>query len=209
MVEFLADFLFALEAVEENRVGFHFRVRDFDGDGLPVAHVGGRENGGHAAAGDKAVDAVVIELIAGVESIHCGTESAVKDQWQQAALVQLIGPSPIHTHAFDIPDADQLNADIIVAAPFIGKRDQFLRGAMQVLAVAAERSHFGSSPPSRAIRRSTAGERPRETSDDRLVSTFTISSVPSERLRRCRVGDCPRPPRAETSPSRTCSLATV
>ena len=33
MVESLADFLFALKAIEEHRIAFHFRVRDFDSDG--------------------------------------------------------------------------------------------------------------------------------------------------------------------------------
>ena len=33
MIEFFADFCFAFEAVEQNRVGFHFRVGNLDRDG--------------------------------------------------------------------------------------------------------------------------------------------------------------------------------
>ena len=70
MIEFFADFFFALEPVEEDRVGFHFLVRNLDGDGPFVAQIGAAENGCHAASGDQAVDAVVIELVAGMEFAH-------------------------------------------------------------------------------------------------------------------------------------------
>ena len=61
MIEFFADFLFALEAVEQDRVGFHFLVGNLDRDGAPVARVRAAENRGHAASGDQAIDAVMIE----------------------------------------------------------------------------------------------------------------------------------------------------
>ena len=70
VIELLADFLFAMETVEEYRVGFHFRMRNLDGDGSAVAQVRAAKNRRHAAAGDQAFDAVVIELVAGMEFAH-------------------------------------------------------------------------------------------------------------------------------------------
>ena len=70
MVELLADLLLALEAIEENRIAFHFRMRDLDGDGAAVARIGRLIDGGHAAAGDQAFNFVVIEGIAGMEGSH-------------------------------------------------------------------------------------------------------------------------------------------
>ncbi len=70
MIELLADFFFALEPVEKDRVSFHFWMRDLDGDGPAVAQVRPAKNGRHAASGDQAIDAVMIELIAGMEFTH-------------------------------------------------------------------------------------------------------------------------------------------
>jgi hypothetical protein len=70
MIELFADVLFAVEAIEQNRVGFHFRVREFDCNRAAVTFVGAAVNRGHAAAGDQALDAVMIEKIAGMEFAH-------------------------------------------------------------------------------------------------------------------------------------------
>jgi hypothetical protein len=70
MIEFLADFFFPLEAVEKNRVRFHFFVGNFDRDFAVIAQIDAAKNGSHAASGGYAVDAVVIEFIAGLESTH-------------------------------------------------------------------------------------------------------------------------------------------
>ena len=67
MVQLLADLAFALETVEQHRIGFHFRMRNLDRHLAAVAHVGGAKNGGHAAAGDQSFDAVVVELLAGMK----------------------------------------------------------------------------------------------------------------------------------------------
>ena len=67
MVELLTDLQLALKTVVENRIAFHLGMRDLDGDLLSGAQVGAAKNGGHAAAGGHAVDAVVIELIAGMQ----------------------------------------------------------------------------------------------------------------------------------------------
>src|SRR5580692_12726322 len=56
--------------------------------------------------------------------------------------VQFVGPSAIHSHSLDAPDSDQLYADIIAAAPIVGKSDQFFRCEMEILALAANRTHF-------------------------------------------------------------------
>ena len=66
-----------LKAVEEDGIGFHVGVGNFEGDGAVVARVGGAENGGHAAARDRRVDAVEIDLAAGLQAHRknssCGT----------------------------------------------------------------------------------------------------------------------------------------
>ena len=70
MIEFLADFGFALEAVEEEWVGLHFRMRDFDGDRGRCCEVGRLEDRGHAAARDELIETVMIELVASAEFVH-------------------------------------------------------------------------------------------------------------------------------------------
>jgi hypothetical protein len=70
VIELLADFFFALEPIEQNRVGIHFRMRNFDRDGAAIANIRAAKNGGHAASGDQAIDAVMIEQIAGLEFAH-------------------------------------------------------------------------------------------------------------------------------------------
>ncbi len=67
VIELLADFALAMKTVEKHRVGFHLRMRDLDGDLASVAQIGGSKDGGHAAAGDQAFNAVMIELVAGME----------------------------------------------------------------------------------------------------------------------------------------------
>ena len=76
VIEFLADFFFPVKAVEENRVSFHFRMRNFDRNGPAVAQVRTAKNGGHAASGGQAIDAVVIECVAGMESTHCEEQAS-------------------------------------------------------------------------------------------------------------------------------------
>ncbi len=76
MIEFLADLLLPLKAVEEQRVRFHLRMRNFDGDGAVVIDIGRAVDRGHAAARDQTVDAVVIEQITGMKGGHeLGLES--------------------------------------------------------------------------------------------------------------------------------------
>ena len=70
MVHQLADFFLAAETIEESRVALHFGMGDLDGNRPAVVEIGGAEDGGHAAAGSEAIDAVVIELVAGVKDSH-------------------------------------------------------------------------------------------------------------------------------------------
>ena len=67
MIELLADLLFALEAVEKERIASISGWGILMATDAVVAQVGGAEDGGHAAAGNEAFDAVVVELIAGME----------------------------------------------------------------------------------------------------------------------------------------------
>jgi hypothetical protein len=64
MIEVAADFAGALEALDEGQVSVHLRVRDLKSDSLAGTHVGGAVHGIDIAAGNDAVDAVVIELFA-------------------------------------------------------------------------------------------------------------------------------------------------
>ena len=70
MVERLADFGFALEAVVEGGIALDFRVGNLYRDLAAVAQISGAKNGCHAAAGDEAFNSVMIELIAGMERVH-------------------------------------------------------------------------------------------------------------------------------------------
>jgi hypothetical protein len=67
MVEFLPDFFFTLEAVVKKRIGFDFRMGNFDGYSTLVFEVGGLVDGGHSAPGDKIFQAVMVEFVAGME----------------------------------------------------------------------------------------------------------------------------------------------
>ncbi len=62
-----ADVFFALEAVVHDRVALHLRMRDLDGNGGAGVEIGGLEDGGHAAGRDDALDAEVVELVAGMD----------------------------------------------------------------------------------------------------------------------------------------------
>ena len=61
VVDLLADLLLAAEALEQNRIGFHLRVRHLDGHGPAGAQVRGAEERGHAAAGNLRFQAVVVQ----------------------------------------------------------------------------------------------------------------------------------------------------
>ena len=76
VIELLADFLLALEAVKQDRVGFHFLMGNLDRDGAPVARVRPAKNRGHAASGDQGIDAVMVERITGMEVAHLEGRSA-------------------------------------------------------------------------------------------------------------------------------------
>jgi hypothetical protein len=67
MIKGFSDVPFAIEPVEEDRVAFHFGVGNFDGDGLSGAGIGGAKNGRHPTAGNDTVDAVMVELFAGMD----------------------------------------------------------------------------------------------------------------------------------------------
>ena len=70
MIELFSDLLFAFEAIEEQRVRFHLRMRNLDGDGPVVIDIGRAEDRRHAAARDQILDAIVIEQITGMKSSH-------------------------------------------------------------------------------------------------------------------------------------------
>ena len=70
MIHQLADLFLAAETIEQSGIALDFGMRNFDGNGAAVVEIGGAEDGGHAAAGSQAIDAVVIELVAGVKDSH-------------------------------------------------------------------------------------------------------------------------------------------
>jgi len=66
MIEMSAYILLALKTLEENLITFHLGVWKLDGYLPACPGVGGTVNRGHVAAGNDAVNAVVIELVAGI-----------------------------------------------------------------------------------------------------------------------------------------------
>ena len=151
----------------------------------------------------------MIELIAGMEFAHWeGRSAASQKTAANLVSVQFIGTSAIHAHSLDAPDADQLNADIIVAAPIIGKSNQFFRGVMKVLPWPQMRGHF------RGIHRAVQSVRAQQknvTGENLMIVGIHIrNQFGSERTAedmaafRRSAASC-----AVTRPRRTCSLATV
>ncbi len=66
VIEMAADFGGALEALGEDEIGIHVRVRNLQRDGFVVAQIGGAIHGIDIARRDDAIDAVVIQLFAGL-----------------------------------------------------------------------------------------------------------------------------------------------
>ncbi len=70
VVNLLADLLLAAEALEQNGVGFHLRMRHLHGHRPAVAQVSGAEKRGHAAAGNLRIQEVVIQGFSNFERGH-------------------------------------------------------------------------------------------------------------------------------------------
>ena len=62
VIELLANFRFALEAIEENRIGFHVGVWNFQGDDTIVPRIHGAKNRSHTASRDRRFNAVRVDL---------------------------------------------------------------------------------------------------------------------------------------------------
>ena len=58
-----------------------------------------------------------------------------------AALAKLVRSSPIHSHPFDAPNANDLSTDIIAAIALIRKRYQLLRGLMEIAVLVHNARH--------------------------------------------------------------------
>ena len=65
MVESFADAGLALEAIEEDGIGFHIGVGNLQGHHPVVAHIRGAKDGCHPAAGNGRLDAVIVDLRTG------------------------------------------------------------------------------------------------------------------------------------------------
>src|SRR4029077_2856378 len=118
MIDGLANIFFTVKAIEENRVSFHFGMGNFDGDGFARARIRGAKDGSHSAAGDDAVNPVVIELFAGVDGNP--RERAGQEAARGPTLRKPVGSPAVHAHAFDASNADQLQADIITTVSLVG-----------------------------------------------------------------------------------------
>ena len=70
MIDLLADRLFAPEALEKNRIGFHLRMRNLQCHRTARAQVGSAEERGHAAARNFGVQTVVVQRVPGFEFRH-------------------------------------------------------------------------------------------------------------------------------------------
>ncbi len=70
VIEKLANLLFALEALEEHRVGFHLRQRHLDRHVMAVVVVERLVQHRHAAGGNLRFDQVVVEHFSGFKVSH-------------------------------------------------------------------------------------------------------------------------------------------
>src|SRR5207249_6342593 len=100
-------------------------------------------DGGHAAAGGDAFNAVMVELIARMEWSHWQARVGGERPRASRALTKIVGPPPVHAHAFDASNADELHADIIAAVSLVGKRHQLLGGGREAVTVGDEVGDFG------------------------------------------------------------------
>ena len=107
VVQLLADFGLALEAIVKHGIGFHLRMRNLDRDLAAVAHIGGAKNGRHAAAGDKSFNAVVVELIAGMEC-HVVRENARQGGLQSSAACKAVPDTFPRVPRFELGSAERL-----------------------------------------------------------------------------------------------------
>ena len=112
-----------METIEENRVHFHLGMGDLDGDVAAVPEICPAKNRGHSAAGGNAVNAVVIELVAGVDwnPRECGPG---RGPAASPALGKPIGSPAVHAYAFNAANADQMQADIITTVSLVGNIHQ-------------------------------------------------------------------------------------
>ena len=67
MVKRFVQVFISLETFEQNRIGFYFGPRDFDGYRLIREQIGCPESGGGAAMRDHALNSVVTQLRAGLD----------------------------------------------------------------------------------------------------------------------------------------------
>src|SRR5579884_423675 len=142
MIQLFANFRLALKAFIENRIALHFRVRNLDGNQAARAQVGSAKDGGHAAAGCNAFNAVMVKLVAWMERSHCPVGVKRRETGGVAESAKLIRAPAVHTHAFDASNADELNTDIIAAIPLVGKFQKPLGGANQGIHLADSAGHF-------------------------------------------------------------------
>ncbi len=153
----------------------------------------------------NAFDAVVVELVAGMEC-HVVRRDALAGRQR---LAQLVRPAPIHSHAFHASNSDQLNAYIITAIALVRNVHQPLGRRIQIAALARQ------PPPSPEIARSDTARRKHSSSTSpgytwmSLVSTLTNSSVPERPAEDVARWDDSAASLAVSSPRRTCSCATV
>jgi len=123
VLEPFADASFTIEPVREDWIGLHVRMRDLEGDGAVIAHIGGAVDGSHTAAGNGGINPVRIDLRTGfkaVEKTHRATYSrqclsfyftgkglwnrkdsvraAIDAQWVRRKSV---GAPPVHAHLLD------------------------------------------------------------------------------------------------------------
>ena len=67
MIKLFANLLLAVKAFKEDRVSFHFRMRNFNGHGFAGILVGGAKNRRHAAVSHQVFNQVLIEFVASMK----------------------------------------------------------------------------------------------------------------------------------------------
>ena len=202
MIQLSADFLFALEAIEEHRVALHLGMRNLDGHGAAGPRIRGRGRSKPCRCARPSSqgnnDRVVRQP--GVESLPATPQLPVFELMDElkrtfrvfAAPVQpgdsgqFVRPPPIHANPFDAPNANQLKAHIIAAVALVGKLHQLprlvCRSALSPNALAWSASVTAPCRPSVHNNRISPAS-----SRCSLTSALTNRSFPSERLSTWRL----------------------
>ena len=129
VIEAGADLFFSLESLEEDGIGFHGAVGDFEGNLAGIANVSGAIDGSHAAFGNQGLDAIVVEDCAGFQFLKVAhglpfLSDAPGEYRAVVSLAQTVGLTAIHGDALDIANANDDCGGVVGAVFLNGVGDE-------------------------------------------------------------------------------------